>query len=747
MRHKNMIVCVFLLLLVLVLPTNTQAAEGGCGDGVSWTLDSVGTLTITGSGPTDNWTSDSAPWNSYKKSIKAVVIGQGVTSIGTSAFEGCTNLETVTLSSTVEAVGSYGFFGCTGLSGVYITDLAAWCGMEFADYSSSPMYYAKALYIDGQPVSGALQIPQGVTEIAMYAFYYCDGITSVAVPDTVRTMGSYAFAYCTGLQTATLGQGLGQISSSAFAYCTGLQTVAAGGISAVGDYAFRGCTGLRSAVLPHGLETIGHRAFEECTALETVSFPEGLTQIGTYGFYGCSSLKQVILPDTLTVIGDYTFRGCSGITELILPDKLTTIGKYAFYGCSGLTALTIPGDVATVGSHAFQNCTGLTTIRFCAVNMQDLSSGNYVFYKAGQNGAGIKLTVDAQVQKLPAYLFYPYSTYAPKLISVEFEAGSSCATIGKYAFSGCKTLTDLYFKDAAPAVDTNAFKDMSARVWYPGVETGWEKVANQDYGGSLTWMGYTALVEDGTGRFFPSIEAAGAGYVKLHSHGVAAAVLSQELYINLNGYTLTGVIQTNGHKIYGMDSTTDGYGGAGAGSFRCVDENGGEIVPQTYCKYDTKRYLTVQDTNGYSFHRFYLGITHMNLKPNTDGVGFKAVFCGDESVKSRLDSYGYSLQLGSFLPVTVSKDADTLVSGQTVTLRVDGFNGEVYGETPLDGVVFVQLKDGTIIESSTCTMTLRGLLEQLNHMADRLSQIQLEAVAAFIKRHPHVVGWRVEKLV
>lgn len=223
-------------------------------------------------------------------------------------------------------------------------------------------------------------------------------------------------------------------------------------------------------------------------------------------------------------------------------------------------------------------------------------------------------------------------------------------------------------------------------------------------------------------------------YLKLYTDAVVDMTVTGELYIDLNGFDLTGTL--TGGRVYGMDSTTDRYNGADAGHMELTG-----CTPQVFFKNDitgsVKRYLAVREGSGYSFHRFYLGITHLTLRPTTDGVGYKAVFYGDEAVVNALDTMGYTMQLGDFTPRTVQ--TDQIVSGKTVTLRIDHYDAARYGQTELTAVVFLQLKDGTVISSTPCTMTLRGLFEQLDIGA--LTQLQRSQIAAMLERHPVIRNW------
>lgn len=226
-------------------------------------------------------------------------------------------------------------------------------------------------------------------------------------------------------------------------------------------------------------------------------------------------------------------------------------------------------------------------------------------------------------------------------------------------------------------------------------------------------------------------------YLKLYTDAVVDMTITGELYIDLNGFNISGTL--TGGKVYGMDSTTDGYSSTNAGHMELSG-----CTPEAFFKNDmtgsVKRYLAVQEGTGYSFHRFYLGVTQLTLRPGTDGVGYKAVFYGDEKVLSMLDSMGYTMQLGDFTPQTA--ETDQIVSGKTVTLRIDNYDVERFGQTELTAAVFLRLKDGTVIQSTPCTMTLRGLFEQLD--LNSLTELQRTQIAAMLDRHPVIRQWEID---
>lgn len=143
--------------------------SGRCGDNLTWKLEADGMLTISGTGEMYDGNSR---WGDHADKIKSVVIDNGVTSIGNEAF-----------------------YSCDSLEGVYITDLAAWCGITFSDYFSNPLCYAHNLYINGE-LATDITIPDSVTSIGSYSFNGCSSLTSVTIPYSVTSIGRDAFSGC-----------------------------------------------------------------------------------------------------------------------------------------------------------------------------------------------------------------------------------------------------------------------------------------------------------------------------------------------------------------------------------------------------------------------------------------------------------------------------------------------------------------------------------------------------------------------
>ncbi|MBR6802846.1 MAG: leucine-rich repeat protein [Kiritimatiellae bacterium] len=275
-------------------------------------------------------------------SLTSVTIPSSVTSIGGSAFRDCSSLTSVTIPSSVTTIGDYAFEGCSSLTSVHISDVGAWCLINFENRRSNPLYYAKdGLYLNGEKITTAV-IPEVVTTIGNWAFLGCSSLTSVTIPSSVTTIGDYAFEGCSSLTSVT-------IPSS---------------VTTIGDYAFRDCSSLTSVTIPSSVTTIGDYAFEGCSSLTSVTIPKGVTSIGRSAFYNCSSLTSVTIPSSVTSIGYEAFRGCSRLTSVTIPSSVTSIGYEAFRGCSRLTSVTIPSSVTSIGSQAFYGCYDLQWVQF-----------------------------------------------------------------------------------------------------------------------------------------------------------------------------------------------------------------------------------------------------------------------------------------------------------------------------------------------------------------------------------------------
>lgn len=109
---------------------------------ITWELSETGTLTLSGNGPMKDYEYDSEEdWLGQKDCIKKVIIGDGITSIGSYAFYDCNDLKSVMFPDSLEIIGNSAFYGCNDLKNVILPDSLeiigddafAVCGLEEID--------------------------------------------------------------------------------------------------------------------------------------------------------------------------------------------------------------------------------------------------------------------------------------------------------------------------------------------------------------------------------------------------------------------------------------------------------------------------------------------------------------------------------------------------------------------------------------------------------------------------------------
>ena len=274
-------------------------------------------------------------------------------------------------------------------------------------------------------------LPEGLTAIGTFAFFYCKELTEINFPDSLSEIGFDAFSYCQALKHISLPDSVTQIS----------------------DYAFDECTSLESAVLPDGLQSLGYSVFSECSSLKTVHLPETLTKLSSNTFWACTALTSITLPEGLTQIGSYAFAD-SGLTELTIPESVTVFGSRAFADTPWLAArqaespfvtergilidatactgeVSIPRTVTEISDSAFSGCCEMT-----AVTIPDSVTklGTGVFSACS---ALTSVTLPASMQEIPSY------TFSNCTEMTSFTVPSSVTQIGRCAFSGCTSLAEI----------------------------------------------------------------------------------------------------------------------------------------------------------------------------------------------------------------------------------------------------------------------------------------------------------------
>ena len=153
--------------------------------------------------------------------------GYPVTSISGDAFYGWFGLTAITIPKSVTSIGEDAFFWSSKITRVNISDIEAWCNIDFGNHYSNPFsvtYEVCDLYLNGELVT-ELVIPDSITKIKDYTFYDCEKITSLTLPDNIQSIGDNAFNGCIRLMDIYIPDSLYDIGDNAFYNCKRLENV------------------------------------------------------------------------------------------------------------------------------------------------------------------------------------------------------------------------------------------------------------------------------------------------------------------------------------------------------------------------------------------------------------------------------------------------------------------------------------------------------------------------------------------
>ena len=151
-------------------------------------------------------------------------------------------------------------------------------------------------------------IPDSVTSIGDHAFEDCFSLTGIVIPDSVTSIGTWTFCGCESLSSLVLPDGVTSIGDNAFRGCSFLNSVVIPcGVSCIGDCAFWGCRSLKSLVIPNSVTSIGDGAFYGCTSLTDIVIPNSVTSIGDGAFDDYNFLND-IKQELISRFGDKIFR-------------------------------------------------------------------------------------------------------------------------------------------------------------------------------------------------------------------------------------------------------------------------------------------------------------------------------------------------------------------------------------------------------------------------------------------------------
>lgn len=454
------------------------AAEvsGKCGENIVWKLDRNGVLSFNGTGPMydeyseyfdedHDLTFHMPEWLDYAKTIRTVVISEGITTICSCAFSGCTWLESVEIPSTVREIGHNAFEECESLTSATIPEGVSVLkyGMFHGCISLTDVYLPSTLEKIG---SGAfsyccqlehISIPANVSVIGN-SFYNCTNLKSIVIPSKLKKISDSCFRECSSLESVVIENGVKKISENAFYECTKLRTVSIpASIKEIDGEAFYGCTGIQefnvesgnkyfsseSGILfdakklkllqypcskagaeyriPDGITVIGESAFNNCTNLIQIVLPASVTEIEEDAFSECENLVQINIPSHVEKIGKSAFFGCSALGSIVIPEGVAVLERYTFHLCESLVDVQLPSSLISVEESAFENCKALACIKL-PEGVEHIGDNAFLFCKSLK---------EVHIPSKRSYIF-PLATTIPQSAAIYGYQGSTAQDYAKY---------------------------------------------------------------------------------------------------------------------------------------------------------------------------------------------------------------------------------------------------------------------------------------------------------------------------
>lgn len=395
-------------------------------------------------------TAKNSPFTSGENStLKKVTFADGIQVIPQYFLSNITTLTKIEIPASVQKIGDHAFADCSNLTAV-----------TFKEQATSKLTTIDTSAFEGCSLMTLFKLPEGVTTINASAFKDCKKISLTDLPTGLITIGNAAFENCTMLRVGEL-PAITALGTAAFKNCVNLPflSVDTSNLAEINATAFEGCTGLRSVQINGGEKkqtTIADGAFATCNSLKWLDI-ENVKSIGKNAFaklpFSALEINQV---DT---IGESAFAGCDKLENPVI-QNVKTIGASAFAGSGAQTDdnKVLLDSIQNVGSRAFEGCQFTSAdIRDLEKVTTYTDPETKIEYSPFAKSSIKKVEFSDETKNTVCTKAFKNVT---SLQSVElaycFTYGN-ISTIDASAFEGCVNLTDINLSDKLTTINGLAF--------------------------------------------------------------------------------------------------------------------------------------------------------------------------------------------------------------------------------------------------------------------------------------------------
>lgn len=242
-----------------------------------------------------------------------------------------------------------------------------------------------------------------------------------------------SFKSITNIKTVKLPANVEKIGANAFSGCRSLTQISpVNNVTNIENYAFQGCYSLSSFDISNKVENIGSYAFESCSSITELNIPETVKSIGSYAF-SKTSITSLKLPSSLEIINSYLCYYCDYLTDVVLPENVERIMDFAFSYCKKLKSIELPDTVYSLGKAAFSN-SSLEEIKL-SKKLTSISESCFT------NTNIIKIDIPNNIKSIGKYAFYGCKSLS------QINIPSSVQNFGSQAFYDCSNLSYVNISD------------------------------------------------------------------------------------------------------------------------------------------------------------------------------------------------------------------------------------------------------------------------------------------------------------